>query len=104
MAKFASPNVKVLVVGNPANTNALLTLESAGASLKPNQVSCLTRLDHNRAIGALAKRLQVPASSVKNVIIWGNHSATQYVIFLKAFLFPSNFFFILDFHFFSKIS
>ena len=66
------------MVGNPANTNALLTLESSQGGLKPSQVSALTRLDHNRAIGAIAKRLQVSPSQVKNVIIWGNHSATQY--------------------------
>src|SRR3989338_8022960 len=84
LGKLASPNVRVLVVGNPANTNALLTLESSQGGLKPNQVSCLTRLDHNRAIGALAKRLHISTSQIKNVTIWGNHSATQYPDVSKA--------------------
>jgi len=74
---FASRNVKVLVVGNPANTNALLCLSSAPDLPKKN-FTALTRLDHNRAIGLLSRRLNLPINSVKNVIIWGNHSKTQY--------------------------
>lgn len=65
------------VVANPANTNALLLSQSAPRIPKKN-VSALTRLDHNRSIGQLANRVGVPNSEVKNVIIWGNHSATQY--------------------------
>jgi len=74
---YASKNVKVLVVGNPANTNALIAMSSAPDIPKHN-FSCLTRLDHNRAKSQIAKRLAVPVDSVHNVIIWGNHSKTQY--------------------------
>mmetsp|Transcript_16083 Transcript_16083/g.22205 ORF Transcript_16083/g.22205 Transcript_16083/m.22205 type:complete len:358 (+) Transcript_16083:64-1137(+) len=74
---YAHPNVKVLVVANPANTNALILLENA-PKIKPENVTCLTRLDHNRAVGQVAEQLGVPNTKVKNVIIWGNHSSTQY--------------------------
>ncbi|KAL1006116.1 hypothetical protein UPYG_G00068050 [Umbra pygmaea] len=69
--------VKVLVVGNPANTNCLIASKSAPSIPKEN-FSCLTRLDHNRARSQVAMRCEVPADAVKNVIIWGNHSSTQY--------------------------
>ncbi|XP_078261830.1 malate dehydrogenase 1Ab, NAD (soluble) [Rhinoraja longicauda] len=75
--KFAKKTVKVLVVGNPANTNCLIALKSAPSIPKEN-FFCLTRLDHNRATAQLARRLGVPSNNVKNVIIWGNHSSTQY--------------------------
>eukprot|EP01119_Soliformovum_irregulare_P011058 TRINITY_DN2743_c0_g1_i1.p1 TRINITY_DN2743_c0_g1~~TRINITY_DN2743_c0_g1_i1.p1 ORF type:complete len:377 (-),score=100.68 TRINITY_DN2743_c0_g1_i1:108-1238(-) len=74
---YASRNVKVLVVGNPANTNCWLAAENAPEIPKTN-FSALTRLDQNRGTGQIAQRLSVPASTVKNVVIWGNHSATQY--------------------------
>jgi len=74
---FSKKTVKVLVVGNPANTNALLALLSAPDLPKEN-FSCLTRLDHNRAKSQIALRLKVNVAQVKNVIIWGNHSSTQY--------------------------
>jgi malate dehydrogenase len=70
----------VVVVGNPANTNALLAQLSATNIPKEN-FSALTRLDHNRAKSAIALRLKVNVSQVHNVIIWGNHSATQYLFF-----------------------
>lgn len=73
----AAPGVKVVVVANPANTNALILAENAPSIPKAN-ITCLTRLDHNRALGALGERLGVPPGAVKNVIIWGNHSSTQY--------------------------
>jgi malate dehydrogenase len=73
----ASRTVKVLVTGNPANTNALIAMKNA-PDLKPENFSAMTRLDHNRAIGQLADKCGVLARDVKNVIIWGNHSATQY--------------------------
>ena len=73
----ASPDVKVLVVGNPANTNALIASRNA-PDLDPKQFSALTRLDHNRTKGLVAKHLGVTAEAVENVIIWGNHSSTQY--------------------------
>ena len=73
----ASPSVRVLVVGNPANTNCLIALNSA-AGIDPRQFSAMTRLDHNRAKSALAARLGKPVSAVKQMTIWGNHSPTQY--------------------------
>jgi malate dehydrogenase len=73
----ASRNVKVLVTGNPANTNALIALKNA-PDLKPTSFSAMTRLDHNRALAQLAEKCGVLVQDVKNVIIWGNHSATQY--------------------------
>lgn len=75
--KVASPDVKVLVTGNPANTNALIAIRNA-PDLKPQNFSAMTMLDHNRAIGQLAAKCGVLASDIKNVIIWGNHSAKQY--------------------------
>ncbi|XP_051936195.1 malate dehydrogenase, cytoplasmic-like [Hippocampus zosterae] len=75
--KYAKKTVKVLVVGNPANTTCLITMKSAPSIPKEN-FSCLTRLDHNRARSQVAMRCGVPATHVKNVIIWGNHSFTLY--------------------------
>ncbi|VVB07241.1 unnamed protein product [Arabis nemorensis] len=77
LEKHAAPNCKVLVVANPANTNALILKEFA-PSIPEKNITCLTRLDHNRALGQVSERLNVPVSDVKNVIIWGNHSSTQY--------------------------
>jgi len=74
---YASRNVKVVVVGNPANTNALLALTSAPDIPKEN-FSALTRLDHNRARSQIALRLKTNVNNVHNVFIWGNHSSTQY--------------------------
>ncbi len=73
----ASRNVKILVTGNPANTNALIALKNA-PSLKPSNFSAMTRLDHNRALALLAEKCKVLTKEVKNVTIWGNHSNTQY--------------------------
>lgn len=67
----------MLVVANPANTNALILKEFA-PSIPEKNITCLTRLDHNRALGQISERLKVHVSDVKNVIIWGNHSSTQY--------------------------
>ncbi|XP_057966089.1 malate dehydrogenase, cytoplasmic-like isoform X3 [Malania oleifera] len=75
--EHAAENCKVLVVANPANTNALILKEFAPSIPKKN-ITCLTRLDHNRALGQIARRLNIHVSDVKNVIIWGNHSSTQY--------------------------
>ncbi|MCH2638944.1 MAG: malate dehydrogenase [Candidatus Thalassarchaeum sp.] len=73
----ASSNVKVITVGNPCNTNALIA--SANAPNIPNrQFTAMTRLDQNRAVGQLAERAGVPASKVEDVFIWGNHSNTMY--------------------------
>jgi malate dehydrogenase len=73
----ANRAVRVLVVGNPANTNALIAARNA-PNLAPTQFTAMTRLDHNRAISQLAQRLQVPVTAVKRMTIWGNHSVTQY--------------------------
>jgi len=74
---FADPNVKIVVVGNPANTNAYICMKSAPNIPKEN-FSALTRLDHNRAKAQIAARLNVSIPDVHNVFIWGNHSSTQY--------------------------
>lgn len=73
----ASRNVKVLVVGNPANTNALIAMKSA-PSLNPKNFTAMMRLDHNRALTQVAQKVGKPVTSVKKMTIWGNHSATQY--------------------------
>lgn len=65
------------MVANPANTNALILKEFA-PSIPEKNITCLTRLDHNRALGQVSERLNVQVSDVKNVIIWGNHSSSQY--------------------------
>ncbi|XP_067900339.1 malate dehydrogenase 1Ab, NAD (soluble) isoform X3 [Heterodontus francisci] len=74
---FAKKTVKVLVVGNPANTNCLTAIKCAPSIPKEN-FSCLTRLDYNRARAQIAYKMNVASNDVKNVIIWGNHSSTQY--------------------------
>lgn len=73
----ASRDVKVLVVGNPANTNALIAYRNA-PDLSRGQFTAMTRLDHNRAVAQLAARTGAHSTNVESVIIWGNHSATQY--------------------------
>jgi malate dehydrogenase len=75
--RVASRNVKVLVVGNPANTNCLIAMKNA-PSLKPQQFTAMMRLDHNRASSQLAQKLEKPVSAIRKVTVWGNHSATQY--------------------------
>jgi malate dehydrogenase len=75
--EVAKREAKVLITGNPANTNALIALNNA-PDLKPSNFSALTRLDHNRAVSQLAEKCDVLASDVKRVTIWGNHSSTQY--------------------------
>jgi malate dehydrogenase len=73
----AARNVKVLVIGNPANTNALIALKNA-PGLNPGNFSSMSRLDHNRAISQLADKCGVLTTDINNMIIWGNHSITQY--------------------------
>jgi malate dehydrogenase len=75
--EVASRDVKVLVVGNPANTNALIAMKNA-PGLKPSQFTAMMRLDHNRALTQVAQKTGKPVSAVKKMSIWGNHSATQY--------------------------
>lgn len=73
----ANPNIKVLVVGNPANTNALITQANA-PNVKSGNIHAMTRLDHNRALSQLATKTGTPSSEIKKMTIWGNHSSTQY--------------------------
>ena len=73
----AKKNIKVLVVGNPANTNSLIAMHNA-PNTNSRQFTAMTRLDHNRAISQLAQRVNKPVTSIKKMTIWGNHSTTQY--------------------------
>ncbi len=77
IAAAAAPGIRAVVVGNPANTNALIAAASADG-VPPERFSALTRLDHERAVAQLAARLGVTTGSVEGVTIWGNHSATQF--------------------------
>lgn len=77
IGKNAKRSVRVLTVANPCNTNCLVTAKNA-AGLQPNQFHAMTRLDHNRAISQLAVKSGKPISSIKNMVIWGNHSAKQF--------------------------
>ncbi len=73
----AADDIRVLVTGNPANTNALIAMSNA-RDIPKERFNALTRLDHNRAISQLAAKLGVPVTDIKHMTIWGNHSATQY--------------------------
>ncbi len=73
----ASPNVRVLVVGNPANTNALIAAANA-PDLDRSQFTAMTRLDHNRALGQLANKTNTMVADITRMTVWGNHSMTQY--------------------------
>ncbi|MBU6378333.1 MAG: malate dehydrogenase [Gammaproteobacteria bacterium] len=75
--EVAARDVRVLVVGNPANTNALIAMKNA-PSLKPQSFTAMTRLDHNRALSQLAEKTGAHVNDIQKMIIWGNHSATQY--------------------------
>ena len=73
----AADDIRVLVVGNPANTNALIA-SAAAPDVPAERFTAMTRLDHNRAVGQLAAKLDVPVTEIHKLTIWGNHSATQY--------------------------
>ncbi|MDX2849958.1 malate dehydrogenase [Actinacidiphila glaucinigra] len=73
----AADDIRVLVVGNPANTNALIA-QSSAPDVPADRFTAMTRLDHNRAISQLSKKTGVPVSEIRRLTIWGNHSATQY--------------------------
>jgi malate dehydrogenase len=73
----AADDVKVLVVGNPANTNALIAQQNA-PDVPADRFTAMTRLDHNRALSQLAAKVNVPVTAIEHMTIWGNHSATQY--------------------------
>ncbi len=77
LSEVASRDVKVLVVGNPANTNCLIAMKNA-PKLKPTQFTAMMRLDHNRAQTQIAQKIGQPVASIKKLTVWGNHSATQY--------------------------
>lgn len=73
--QFAKKTVKVLVVGNPCNTNALITSTYAPSIPKKN-ITAMTRLDQMRAIGQISEYMKVQVDDIENIVIWGNHSAT----------------------------
>ena len=73
----ANPKVKVLVVGNPANTNALITMKNA-PKLNPRNITAMMRLDHNRSLSQIAEKTGSHSTKVEKMVVWGNHSATQY--------------------------
>jgi malate dehydrogenase len=75
--EVASRNVKVLVVGNPANTNALIAQKNA-PDIDPNNFTAMMRLDHNRAVSQVGLKLSKPTIDIKKMVVWGNHSSTQY--------------------------
>jgi len=75
--EHAANDIRVLVVGNPANTNALIAQQNA-PDVPPSRFTAMTRLDHNRAVAQLATKLSVPVTAIEHMTIWGNHSATQY--------------------------
>ncbi len=77
LAAGAADDVRVLVVGNPANTNCLIAMNNA-AGIPPERFTAMTRLDHNRAVAQLSAKLEVTVGDVSRMTIWGNHSATQY--------------------------
>ncbi|MFM7068728.1 MAG: malate dehydrogenase, partial [Actinomycetes bacterium] len=77
LGRSAAKDVKILVVGNPANTNALIAMNNADG-LDHGRFTAMTRLDHNRAMAQLAQRVGAPVGDVTNMTIWGNHSTTQY--------------------------
>lgn len=77
LGEVADPDVRVLVVGNPANTNAAIVAAHA-EGIDPRQITAMTRLDHNRALGQLAQRLDVHVTDLSRMTVWGNHSASQF--------------------------
>jgi malate dehydrogenase len=77
LSEVASRDVKVLVVGNPANTNCLICMKNA-PQLKPSNFTAMMRLDHNRALTQVAQKIGQPVDQVRRMTVWGNHSATQY--------------------------
>ena len=77
LSEVASRDVKVLVVGNPANTNCLIAMKNAPA-LKPANFTSMMRLDHNRALTQAAQKIGKPVAELRRMTVWGNHSATQY--------------------------
>ncbi|WP_419842746.1 malate dehydrogenase [Candidatus Poriferisodalis sp.] len=83
ISRGAKPSVRVLVVGNPANTNCLIAMRNA-PNIADGQFTAMTRLDHNRAIAQLARKAGVSVNDITRMTIWGNHSATQYPDIFRA--------------------
>ena len=77
LERVAGRDVRVLVVGNPANTNCLIAMKNA-PGLKPAQFAGMMRLDHNRAVSQISRKTSKPVTSIRKITVWGNHSATQY--------------------------
>ncbi len=77
LSDHAAPDIRVLVVGNPANTNALIAQRNA-PGIDPRRFTAMTRLDHNRAVNQVAAKAGLAATEIADMTIWGNHSATQY--------------------------
>ncbi len=77
LSRSAKRDIKILIVGNPANTNALIAQQNA-QDLDPGRFTAMTRLDHNRAVTQIAQKLGASVNDVKKMTIWGNHSTTQY--------------------------
>jgi malate dehydrogenase len=77
LSELASRDVRVLVVGNPANTNCLICMKNA-PELKPSNFTAMMRLDHNRALTQIAQKIGAPVADLRKMTVWGNHSATQY--------------------------
>ena len=77
MNDHSSRDIKVLVVGNPANTNALITLKNA-PDMNPRNITAMMRLDHNRSLSQIAEQTASHTSKIEQMVVWGNHSATQY--------------------------
>src|SRR5581483_8460012 len=84
LAAKAASDVRILIVGNPCNTNCLIAYNN-GRSIPQERWTAMTRLDHNRAVAALAKKAGVPNAAVTCMTIWGNHSNTQYPDFTNSY-------------------
>jgi malate dehydrogenase len=97
----ASRNVRILVVGNPANTNCLIAQRNA-PDLNPRQFTAMTRLDHNRAVAQLARKTGKHITDVKHMTIWGNHSATQYPDLHAATVAGKNVMSLIDMNWYTK--
>lgn len=76
--EVASPEVRCVVVANPANTNAYILNHFSGGKVKKENITCLSRLDHNRAISQIAKQTGAPVKDISGIVVFGNHSLTQY--------------------------
>jgi len=84
IARYGSKNVRVVVIGNPCNTNCLIARHSAGDSVPADRWTALTRLDHNRATSLLAAKARMRSTDIRHLAIWGNHSPTLYPDFTNA--------------------